>query len=118
LQKKQASSEMDQDINTNWLSKYRPRMKDLRRPAFCPAAKPKPRAGVSNSKEWLADRSALAMAALQGLLQCPPCGATSIAGILRLSRSALSPHETTRFNGEPHDPSRQRPRHQGGKIGP
>jgi hypothetical protein len=47
LQKKQASSEMDQDINTNWLSKYRPRMKDLRRPAFCPAAKLKPRAGVS-----------------------------------------------------------------------
>jgi hypothetical protein len=90
----------DQDINTNWLSKYRPRMKDLRRPAFCPAAKPKPRAGVSNSKDWVVDRSALAMAALQGLLRCPPCGATGIAGILRLSRSAPSPHETTRFNGE------------------
>jgi hypothetical protein len=108
----------DQDINTNRLSKYRPRMKDLRRPVFCPAAKPKPRAGVPNSRERAADRSALAMAALQGLLRCPPCGATGIAGILRLSRPALSPHETTRFNGESHDPSRQRPRHQGGKIGP
>jgi hypothetical protein len=118
IAKKAGIFRKDQGINTNWLSKYRPRMKDLRRPAFCPAAKPKPRAGVPEFQGMAADRSALAMAALQGLLRCPPCGATGIAGILRLSRSALGPHETTRFNGEPHEPSRQRPRHQGGKISP
>src|ERR1700686_2752052 len=60
---------------------------------------------VPNSRDWVADRSPLAMAALQGLLRCPPWGATGIAGILRLRRSALGPSEITRFNGEPHDPS-------------
>jgi ribulose-5-phosphate 4-epimerase/fuculose-1-phosphate aldolase len=54
------------------------------------------RAGVPNSVDRMADRSALVMAALQGLLRRPPCGATGIAGILTPSRSP-PPHEIIPF---------------------
>jgi hypothetical protein len=42
----------DQDINTNWLSKYRPRMKDLRRPAFALQQSQRRARAFPNSKEW------------------------------------------------------------------
>jgi hypothetical protein len=53
-------------------------MKDLRR-SFCCAA--------NLWKQWIADRSALAMAELHRRFAALPCGAAEVAGILRKYQS-------------------------------
>jgi hypothetical protein len=61
----------DQDFNTNGLTKYRPRIKDLRQSIFCYAAKLWGACFLSDGPALrrlpggLCDRSRVAMAALQ-----------------------------------------------------